>query len=203
MKIDRKKYTATSDGYYRRKQEKTQIILAGSLRKENFHIKRWASKKIDETKTWAHFTIDRSGNIYQHFDHRYYSDFMGDKDVDRKSISIVLENMGYLYYDNETEKYLNWLNEECPEELVFEKKWNGYVYWEKYTKEQMKSCIDLCKYLCEEEIIEVESIGHNVYYGNSEQFEGILTRSNYNSDYTDLNPSFDFKLFLNEMGIDL
>ena len=39
-------------------------------------------------------------------------------------------------------------------------------------------------------------VGHNTKINGVEKFEGIVTRSNYNQSYTDLNPSFDFELFL-------
>ena len=40
------------------------------------------------------------------------------------------------------------------------------------------------------------SIGHNVKVDKIEKFNGITTRSNYDSDFTDLNPAFDFDIFI-------
>ena len=39
-------------------------------------------------------------------------------------------------------------------------------------------------------------VGHNTKINGIEKFEGIVTRSNYFSETTDLNPSFDFEYFL-------
>ena len=39
-------------------------------------------------------------------------------------------------------------------------------------------------------------IGHNVKVDNVELYEGIVSRSNYTSDVTDLSPAFDYEEFL-------
>ncbi len=38
-------------------------------------------------------------------------------------------------------------------------------------------------------------LGHNTKINGVEKFEGIVTRSNYLSEVTDLSPAFDFELF--------
>ena len=79
---------------------------------------------------------------------------------------------------------------------MFERKWRDYLYWDKYTNEQTDSCIYLCKKLIEEFGINKKFVGHNTKINGIEKFEGIVTRSNYFSETTDLNPSFDFEYFL-------
>lgn len=201
MKVDKDTYK--TNNFYKAKHDKTQIILGGSLRKDNLHIKRFETKDGGHSKSWCTYTIDRKGKIFQHYDPKYYSDFMGDKEIDKKSISIVLENMGMLFYDYETSKYLNWIHDQCPEELMYERKWNGHTYWEEYTKEQHNATVELCKFLIKEFDIELDSLGFNVFYENTIIYEGIVTRSNYSGDYTDLNPSFDFKGFLEDLEIEI
>ena len=49
--------------------------------------------------------------------------------------------------------------------------------------------------LYEQNKINKECIGHNVKYDGVEHFEGIVCRSNYDFDYKDVSPAFDFKLF--------
>ena len=203
MNIDKKTYKIETSNFYRSKFKKKQIILAGSLRGDNNHIKRLSKKDYGKTKSWCTFSISREGEIYQHYDPKYYTDFMGEKSVDKHSISIVLENMGALFYDDMTDTWLNWAMEECHETLLYEKNWKGSRYWEHYTDKQFDMTVKLCKYLCDEYNIVLDCIGFNVYKRGSENFEGIVTRSNFNIDYDDLNPSFDFKRFLNEIGIDV
>ena len=195
IEIDKKTYP--TKGFYRKPYDKKQIILSGSQRKENYHIVRWKNKNMGTSKEWATYSISRDGKIYEHFNPKYYSDYMGDKEIDKKSISIVLENMGELIYDYESDSYLSaiYMNK-CDEERVFEKKWKGFNYWEKYTDEQFNSAIALCEYLCEKFKIPYSTIGYNVFTDKTKLFNGIVTRSNYAVEYNDLNPSFDFDKFM-------
>ena len=202
-KINIKKYKVEDYNYYHTKHKKNQIILAGSLRKKNFHIKRLQKKDYGKTKKWNTFTISREGTIYQHFDPKCYTDFMVEKEIDKHSISIVLENMGFVFYDYDTSKFLNWAHEICEENLVFEKSWKNYLYWENYSDEQFDATSKLCEYLCERYRIPLDSLGFNVHHADTHRFKGIVTRSNFNIDYTDLNPSFNFRLFLKSLNIDV
>ena len=43
--------------------------------------------------------------------------------------------------------------------------------------------------------IPIECIGHNVKQEGVEFFKGVVSRSNYDTDSKDVNPSFNFKLF--------
>ena len=202
MKIDKKTYKVGEDDYYHTKHKKKQIILAGSLRAGHNGLIHLQNKKLGKNKQWNTFTIARDGTVYQHFDPKCYSDFMGDKEIDKHSISIVLENMGMVFYDFNTSKFLNWIHEECPDDLIYEKNWKNCRYWEKYSEEQFKSTIELCYQLCEKHKINLDSLGFNSYYEDTEKFNGILCRSNFDVDYNDLNPSFDFKRLLKEFDID-
>jgi hypothetical protein len=42
-------------------------------------------------------------------------------------------------------------------------------------------------------------IGHNTKIKGIEKFEGLVTRSNFNSDYTDMSPAFDFEKIINNL----
>jgi hypothetical protein len=42
-------------------------------------------------------------------------------------------------------------------------------------------------------------IGHNVKVEKIEKFQGIATYSNYETDRTDLNPSFNFEEFIKKI----
>lgn len=202
VKINKKLYKVNDKNFYHTKHKKRQIILGGSLRKDHNHIIHLQNKKLGKTKTWNTFTISREGEIYQHFDPACYSDYMGIKDVDKHSISVVLENMGMVFYDFETNQYLNWIHESCDEDDIFEKNWKNSRYWETYPEEQFFATIELCEYLCKKYRIPLDSLGFNAYHEDTAKYEGIVCRSNFDSDYSDVNPSFSFKVFLNEIGVD-
>lgn len=197
LKIDSETYCVKESNRYKTQIAKTQIILATSLRKDSNHIIRLRHKDYGKTKKWNTFSISRNGTIYQHFNPKFHSDFIGIKEVDKKTISIVVENMGCLF-KTPSGKYINWLNEVCPEENVTEKTWLGYNYWETFTDEQLQSTIELCQYLCDEFSIQKKIIDFHHYHKDTIKFKGIVFRSNYIEESSDINPSFDIKKF-NEM----
>ena len=82
---------------------------------------------------------------------------------------------------------------------LYTKEWRGYKYYEQYTKEQYDSTVFLCRSLCLELNINDDSIGHNAFDDNARTYNGIISRSNLDVNYTDLNPSFDFRKFLKDL----
>lgn len=204
MHIDKETYKIDNKNFYKTVTTKTQIVLCGSLRKKNFAITRLQHKDFGKSKKWNTFTISREGVVYQHYDPKYYTDFMGIKEIDKQSISIVFENLGGLIKLSEKE-YVNWIYEMCSVDNIFKKAWSNYMFWEKYTEAQINNCVELCKELCEEFSIRTKVIGFNSFHKDTIKFNGIVTRSNYFEAATDLNPSFDFvefqKNFENEKEI--
>ena len=197
MHIDSNTYGIEEKNYHKTQSTKTQIILATSLRKGNNHIFRLQNKDYHKTKKWNTYTVSRTGEIYQHFDPIYYADFLGVKEVDKKSISIVLENMGCLFV-TPNDKYINWINEVCETQNVEEKEWSGYKYWEKIPEDQIESTVVLCRRLCDDFVIPKTCIEFHHYNKEIHKFKGIAFRSNYIVDSSDINPLFDIQKF-NEM----
>lgn len=190
MLIDSETYWTKEVNRYKTTQPKTQIVLATSLRKDSNHILRLQHKEFGKTKKWNTYTITREGLVYQHYDPKYHSDFLGVKEADKQSISIVLENMGSLY-ELPDGTYINWLNEACDVDRVVEKKWLGYNYWESFTGEQMESAAALCKSLCDEFSIHKQIMEFHTFHKDTQKFKGIVFRSNYLEDTSDINPLFD------------
>lgn len=189
MKINKKKYAAVKkENYFVSDTTKKQILIANSLRKDNFHINRWKNKSLGVNKDWSTYTITREGNIYEHYPPKKYSEFIGDKKIDKKIISIVLENMGFLTKVNG--KYYNWLNEECVEEKVGENKFLGYQYWEIFPEKQIETLIELINSLCDKLNISKNVIDFKNYHKNMVNFKGIVFRSNYVYETNDINPLF-------------
>lgn len=187
--IDKETYKISSSNRYKTKTSKTQIVIGNSLRKKNYHINRLMHKEYGKTKKWNTYTITREGKIFQHYNPEYYSDFLGIKEADKKSISILLENMGALVKHNNV--YLNWLNETCEPELIIKKKFMGQYYWENITKEQYESLKFLVDFLMKEFKIENKIIDFHHHHKDVLKFKGIVLRSNYIEDSTDINPTLD------------
>lgn len=197
MLIDNKKYAVKEHNRHKTKSVKTQIVIATSLRKDSYHITRLSHKEFGNTKKWNTYTINRNGTVFQHFDTKYHSDFLGIKEADKQSVSIVLENMGCLF-KSPSGKYINWLNEVCDEENVINKKWLGYNYWEKFTKEQVETLVLLCREICETHNIPKVCVDFHHYHKDMLKFRGIVFKSNYIEDSSDINPLFNIPEF-NEM----
>jgi len=111
--------------------------------------------------------------VFQHYDVNYYTDFLGIKNADAQSVSIVLENMGSLFQTPDG-KYINWLNEICENENVGKKNWGGYNFWEKIPDIQMKSTVQLCSKLCDEFGIPKICIDFYQYHKDTINFNGIV-----------------------------
>jgi hypothetical protein len=197
LKIDSETYSIKEFNRYNTQIAKTQIILATSLRKDSNHIIRLSHKDYGNTKAWNTFSISRAGEIYQHYNPIYHTDFLGIKEVDSKSISIVLENMGWLVAESDN-KYINWINEVCDVNDIEEKQWLGYNFWEKFPQKQIENTVLLCRRLCDEFVIPKILMDFHHYHKETHKFRGIVFRSNYIEESSDVNPLFDIEKF-NEM----
>jgi len=196
MVIDKETYNLTEKNYYNIETNKKLIVLGNSLSDKDNHITGWENRMGGEYKKTSTYTIFRNGEIYEHFKPIYYSSFVENENVDKKIISITLENQGWLNKDLKNDRYFNWVgNIYKRNKSVYEKRWRGFVYWDSYTNKQMKSCVFLIKHLCDKFNIENKCVGHNTYIDGIDMFEGITYRSNFQREYTDLNPSWDFKKF--------
>lgn len=201
MHIDKLTYRIKPENRYKTKTTKTQIVIGISLRKGSNHIKRLQHKDFGNSKKWNTYTISRDGAIYQHYDDNYYTDFLGVKEGDKRSISIVLENMGALF-QMDIGKHINWLNELCDEENVIEKEWLGYDFWECFPDIQIESLISLCDMLCEKYDIPKKFIDFNHHHKEIYKFKGIVFRGNYIEDSSDTTPLLEIpelsKMLLNK-----
>ncbi len=195
MKIDKKSYKLPETNYYDFVYDKTQIVIGHSGRKDMRHYHGWTKRNFGNYKKTSTFSIDRDGKVYQHFDPKYFSDFIGHEQ-DKCSISITLVNVGWLKYDELKKTYEDWLGHTYSEKNGFVKRtWRNKDFWFPYTKEQEESLFLLVKKLCEDFDIEKECIGNNVYNENVDIYKGIVFRSNYYSELTDVSPAFKMDLF--------
>lgn len=194
MHIDKESHKIAATNHYKTKTPKTQIVLATSMRKADHHITRLQHKEYGKTKKWNSYTVSRDGMVYRHYDDSYYTDFLDIKVGDKQSVSIVLENMGYLFRTSDN-IYINWLNEVCEKENAVEMKFDGYPYWERITDEQMESVVELCKSICEKHKIPKICVEFNHYHKDISKFRGIVFRANYQEESTDKNPLFNIPNF--------
>ena len=77
MLIDKKTLILSNKHYYTKKEKKKKIVLSNSLSGDMKFFKGWELRRNGNYKKVTHYTVDRKGNVYEHFNPKYSSNFMG------------------------------------------------------------------------------------------------------------------------------
>ena len=134
--------------------------------------------------------------IYQLYDTNYSSNTFNDPKKDRKMIKIAIENLGWLNKNTITGYLNNWIGDPYRTEPHI-RNWRNYYFWDKYNETQLQSLSELCNHLCDKHDIFKQTVPSNGYLENVDNFKGIVCKSNFSSIYTDINPSFNFRVLFN------
>lgn len=173
--------------------QKKQIIICETKRDYKNFIMSLKHRYDGNNPYLPNYVISRDGEVYKIMEPKSYSMFMNKSEIDKSSIIICLENFGWLEKKPIENIYLNWIGDIYKKE-VFERKWRGRNFWQPYDCEkQIKSLSDLLKNLCEEFKIPKICTETNVSLTNADKFRGVVSKSSFNVDFKDVNPSFDFK----------
>jgi hypothetical protein len=162
------------------------------------HYTSWLNKLGGNYKYTAPYTIDKSGQVYQHYNPDYYSKIF-NKTIDSSIIGILMVNNGYLERDNATGKYITWLGDIYNGDDVIERRWRGHKYWQPYTDEQYASALLLTRHLCDKYTIGNNVVPNNIMLESPNTFTGVMYKSNFGKQYSDLSPAWDFQKFKNDM----
>lgn len=191
----------TGFNYIGKSKRKKQIVLTHTSRNAEDYLSALKFRFNGKYDKVPHFIIKKNGEILQLLNVNTYSNCLENEQANKTSIVICLENFGWLKKNPLNSSYVNWIGD-IYKEGIYERKWRGHYFWEPYSDTQMESLKDLTLLLCMENDIPPTCIGHNVKVDGIERFEGIVTRSNYTVESTDLSPAFDFdeykKIFENE-----
>lgn len=179
-------------------KNKKQIILVHTSRNFPEYLTGLRERNIGYFKRIPNFVITRNGDVHQFIEPNYYTRFFNSEKLNKNSIIVSLENLGWLEKKSIKNEYNNWINDIYNGE-VYEKKWRNYIYWEPYTNEQLNTLVHLCKDLTDEFSIDKKCIGHNTKTKDFEKYDGIITRSNIHQDFTDVSPAFNFETFLKKL----
>lgn len=184
------KYELKSVG---KSKNKKQIILTHTSREVNNYITSLIHRNIKH-KRIPNYVIDRYGIITQLLPDVGYSNFFKTDSINKNAIIISLENLGWLEKVPLEPHYINWVGDIYNGEII-NRKWRDYFFWQPYTQVQVEKCAELCNGLMEKFSIDKKCIGHNTKTNYVDRFDGIVTRSNFDTKYTDVSPAFDFELF--------
>lgn len=181
-----------------RHKRKKQIILTHTARNFNDYIMSLKYRYNGEYKKLPHYIINRNGEVFNIIPPETYSEYMDSSSHNKQSIIICLENLGWLRKNPLSGYYVNWIGD-IYKDKIYERKWRGQFFWQPYTEKQINSLSELIKETCDRFDIPKNTIGHNVKVDKIEKFNGVVTKSNYDSESTDLNPAFDFDIFIKKI----
>lgn len=176
-------------------KKKTQIILCHTSREAEEYLvslKFRYNKKYDKI---PHYLIKKDGEVLSLLQNNKTPNFFTDDKFNNNSVIICLENLGWLERMPLSVDYINWKGTIYKGD-VYEKKWRDYFFWDKYPEVQLNSLSELCLQVCHDSNIERRTTGHNTKIDGIINFGGIISRSNIDSRFTDLSPSFDFENFI-------
>lgn len=175
--------------------EKKQIILCHTSREVGEYLTSLKFRYGGKYDKIPHFLITKKGEVIQLLNERGYSNFFIDDNIKTKSVIIVLENLGWLEKKPISDYYINW-NGSIYKGKVFEKKWRDYFFWDPYNEDQTIQTSKICSDLCDELQIKKICVGHNTKIEGMTRFEGISSRSNFDTKHTDLSPAFNFETLI-------
>jgi hypothetical protein len=76
MIINKKTYRLPERNYHKEEYTKKQIVVGHTGRKDMYHYSSWLNRHNGYYTKTAAYTIDKECNIYEHYDPKYYSDFI-------------------------------------------------------------------------------------------------------------------------------
>jgi N-acetyl-anhydromuramyl-L-alanine amidase AmpD len=171
--------------------KKTQIILTHTSRNINDYLQSLKFRFNGDFKRIPNYIITQEGKILQLLGNTEYSEYFKDLNVNRNSIIVSLENLGWLQKEPLTDHYINWIGD-IYKGRVFEKKWRDYFFWQPYTEKQIENTGFLCKELFIQMKINPQITGNNTKINGVEKYKGLVSRSNFDVDFTDVSPAFNF-----------
>ncbi len=179
-------------------KNKKQIILTHTSRNVLNFLQSLKYRLNGTYKKIPHYLVCRDGKVLKLLNDEECPKFFMDESLNKRSIIVSLENLGWLEKQPLKNYHINWIGDIYKEKVV-EKKWRDYFFWQPYTEEQIDSLANLCKELLIKFEINKKCVGHNTKVKGVETYLGILTRSNFDEFSTDLSPAFNFECFLKKL----
>lgn len=178
-----------------KQKKKNQIILTHTTRDVEEYLTSLKYRMNGKFNRMPHYVVSKDGTVIKTLNDEAYSNYFQEININRNSIIICLENLGWLEKVPLKDQYTNWIGN-IYKGVPYEKKWRDYFLWDPYTEAQMLSTAELCINLIKENKIERKCVGHNTQIEGIEKFGGIVSHSNFNKNFTDVSPGFNFEEFV-------
>jgi len=191
-------FKLSDTSFFQGKYKKSQIVIGNSLSVGMNHYHNWNKKINGKFKGTSPYTIGLDGTIYEHFNPIFYSAFIKNQEFDKKIISIVLENEGWVNKDFNKKTFITWNGDIYNrKEPLVERKWRGKIRWAPYSDMQMESLALLCDNLTDKFNIPKIVSSDNIKIDDITQKKGVYFRSNHSSNFLDVSPAFNFEYLKN------
>ena len=177
-----------------KQKKKRQIILCHTSREVEEYLASLKFRYNGNYDRMPNYVVTRTGKVLQLLGDSSYTNYFSEENVNRNAIIVSLENLGWLEKKPLTNYYINWKGS-IYNQQVYERKWRDFFFWQPYPTSQLETTAELGNQLIESQNIERKFIGHNTKVDGVSRYGGIVSRSNFDSNYTDLNPSFNFETF--------
>lgn len=181
-----------------KQNKKKQIIISHTSRDVEKYLQSLKYRNNGKFDRIPNYVISKDGKILQLLDNIEHTNFFREPNINRNSIIITLENLGWLQKEPLKDYYINWIGD-IYKGNPFERKWRDYYFWDPYPEKQIESLISLIEFLFKEMKIENNIVGHNTKINGIERFEGLVTRSNFDVNFTDVSPAFNFEKLTNKL----
>lgn len=178
-----------------KQKKKKQIILSHTSRDIKNYLMSLKYRYNGKYDKIPNYVINREGKILKLLNDNEYSNYFSDTNINRNSIIICLENLGWVEKEPLKNSHINWIGN-IYKEKIYNKKWRDYFFWQPYTEIQIEKTAELCEKLTKEFSINKECVGHNTKINGVERYEGIVTKSNFDIEFTDVSPAFNFEQFI-------
>ena len=178
-----------------KQKKKQQIILQHTSRNIEEYLLSLKYRYSGRYRKIPNYVVSRDGKILQLLENESHSKIFSEENINRNSIIISLENLGWLEKEPLNNQYVNWIGDIYKGD-AYEKKWRDYFFWQPYTETQIEYTAKLCRKILDETGIPSEVVEHNTRINGVEKFRGVVSKSNFDSVFTDLSPAFNFETFL-------
>ena len=177
-------------------KNKNKIILLHSSRNSEEYLTSLKYRNNGKYTKIPNYFISKDGVVLKLLEDSKYTNLTSNSEINKKSIFVCLENLGWLRKEPLKDGHINWIGS-IYKQRALQRRWRDYYLWEPYSEIQLDMVAELCNKLFEDMPIERKFVGHNTKINGIEKSGGIYNRSNIHEEYTDLSPAFDFEL-LNE-----
>ena len=126
-----------------KQKKKKQIVLIHSSRPADDYLEKLRYRNNGNYTKIPNYLVSKKGKVIKLLDDQEYSNIFTQENINKNSIVVCLENLGWLEKEPLKNSYINWIGNIYTGEVV-EKKWRDYFIWQPYSSEQMDSLVELC-----------------------------------------------------------